>query len=249
MFEGAIAAKFADRFFEKEIFKIIKNRATIAALLMMIPDFGLGGLIYIAVLWNMYSAICKKVGISFSENKGKLIGAGVIVNIIVAIIIDIGLTAFFFLEPFIIYAQFYLSGKFFVESLKKCKHCGEWLVDHQQSPQHTSKLETQPHADVKIKQSNTKKIILFIVGGIILAFVIWLIINNYQKSDWEKAMEEYNSQPSYTEGATTVEEMPYFGEGQPSPYDGVPDNEYEEYYGNGDRSYPYDPNSSANSWE
>lgn len=121
MFEGMIAAKFANRYFEKDVFKIVKSRATLAALLMMLPDFGLGGFIFIAVLWNMYSKICEKVGISFSENRGKLIGVGAIVNIIVAFILDFALSALFFIEPFIIYAQFYLSGKFFVESLKTLK--------------------------------------------------------------------------------------------------------------------------------
>ena len=113
-----IAAKFADKYFEKSIFKIIKRRAALGSLLMMIPDFGLGGFIYIAVLWNMYSKISDKVGISFSDNMGKLIGVGVVVNIIIAFVIDFALSAVFFIEPFIVYLQFYLSGYLFVESLK-----------------------------------------------------------------------------------------------------------------------------------
>lgn len=121
MFEGWIAAKFADKFFEKDIFKIIKRRAFIGSLLMMIPDFGFGGFIFIAVLWSMYSKISEKVGISFSDHMGQLIGIGVIINIIVAFVLDFVLTAFFFLEPFILYFQFYLSGYLFVESLKKLK--------------------------------------------------------------------------------------------------------------------------------
>ena len=121
MFEGAIAAKLANKYFEKDIFKIIRKRALIGALLMALPDFGFGGFIFIAVLWNMYSKISEKVGISFSENKGKLIGLGFVVNIAVAFILDFMLSAFFFIEPFIVYAQFYLSGKMFVESLKQLK--------------------------------------------------------------------------------------------------------------------------------
>lgn len=62
-----------------------------------------------------------KVGISFSEHKGKLIGIGVVINIIVAFILDFALSALFFIDPFLVYAQFYLSGKMFVESLKKLK--------------------------------------------------------------------------------------------------------------------------------
>lgn len=119
MFEGFIAAKLANKAFEKDIFKVVKRHAFWGSLLMMLPDFGLGGFIFIAVLWSMYSKISEKVGISFSQNMGKLIGVGVIVNVIVAFIIDFALTMLFFIEPFIVYVQFYLSGKFFVESLKK----------------------------------------------------------------------------------------------------------------------------------
>lgn len=140
----------------------------------------------------------------------------------------------------------YCGGEI-MATAKKCKHCGEWLVDRQQSPQHTSKSETQPQEDVEIKHSNTKKIILFVVGGIILAFVIWLIIIKNQKSDWEKAMEQYNSQTPYIEEVLEAEEtVPYYDEGTVCPYDGVPDDEYD---GGVESTYPYDPNSNANAWE
>lgn len=121
MFEGIIAAKLAHKGFQEDVFKVIKRHATWGAILMMLPDFGFGGIIFIYVLWHMYGALCEKVGISFSENRSKLIGIGFAVNIAVAFILDIFLTAFFFIEPFILYFQFYLSGKFFVESLKKIK--------------------------------------------------------------------------------------------------------------------------------
>ena len=119
MFEGTISAKLADKFFEKSIFKIIKRRATIAALLLAIPDFGFGGVIYVFLLWNMYTKISDKIGISFSENKGKLIGVGFIVNILVAFVLDFAMTALFFIQPFLVYMQFYFSGKMFVETIKE----------------------------------------------------------------------------------------------------------------------------------
>lgn len=121
MFEGIISAKFANKYFEKEIFKIVKRHAFFGALLMAIPDFGFGVIIFIAVLWSMYGKIANKVGVSFSENWGKLVGLGVVVNIAVALVLDILLTALPFVLPFLMYFQFYLSGKFFVESLKKLK--------------------------------------------------------------------------------------------------------------------------------
>ncbi|MBD5403162.1 hypothetical protein HDR58_10280 [bacterium] len=121
MFEGTIAAKFANKYFEKDVFKIVRRHALVASLLMMLPDFGLGGLFYIVCLWRMYSKVAEKVGISFSNNKGKLIGVGFIVNIAAAFILDIIFTPLFFLEGFIVYAQFYLSGKLYVENIKKLK--------------------------------------------------------------------------------------------------------------------------------
>lgn len=119
MYEGRIAAKLAEPFFEKEILKIVKNHALWGSLLMAIPDFGFGVVIYCIVLWHMYYSICNKVGIPFSGNVTKLLGCGVVINILVALIMDIVLTAVFFLEPFWMYIQFYLSGKLFVESIKK----------------------------------------------------------------------------------------------------------------------------------
>lgn len=121
MFEGYIAAKFADRYFEEDVFKIVKNHALVGSLLMMIPDFGFGIVFYVLVLWHMYSSICDKVGISFSDNFFKLVGCGIVVNIVVALIMDLVLSFIFFLEPFWMYMQFYLSGKFFVEGIKAMK--------------------------------------------------------------------------------------------------------------------------------
>ena len=119
MFEGYIAGKFADKMFEEEVFQTIKKHAMVGALLMMIPDCGLGIIFFIAVLWHMYSSICDKVGISFSDHFWKLVGVGMMVNLLVVLISDIVFTVLFFLEGFIMYFQFYVSGKMFVESIKK----------------------------------------------------------------------------------------------------------------------------------
>ena len=118
MFEGYIAGKFANKMFEKDIFRVIKNHALCAALIMMIPDFGLGTLFFIGILWHMYSSICNKVGISFLNNFWSLVGVGMFVNIIIAFALDVIFSFLFFLEGFIVYFQFYLSGKLFIESIK-----------------------------------------------------------------------------------------------------------------------------------
>lgn len=121
MFEGLIAAKFANKMFEKDIFKIVKRHAFWGCLLMALPDFGFGAVIFIAVLWHMYSSIAKRCDLSFSDNFWKLAGLGFVVNIIVAFVLDLALSTVFFLAPFVFYAQFYLSGKFYIETLKRFK--------------------------------------------------------------------------------------------------------------------------------
>lgn len=103
MFEGFIASKFANKLFEKDIYRIVRNHALFGALIMMFPDLGLGTLVFIGVLWHMYSSICNKVGISFSDHFWSLVGIGFFVNIVIALVIDVIFSFLFFLEGFIIY--------------------------------------------------------------------------------------------------------------------------------------------------
>lgn len=119
MFEGYIAGKLANKILEKDVLKIVKNHAMCGALIMVFPLFGLDWIIYIGILWHMYYAICQKVGVSL--NFGNVI-VGFIVNIIVAIVLDAILTFIPFLIGFIVYAQFYFSGKAYIETLKKMKN-------------------------------------------------------------------------------------------------------------------------------
>ena len=140
-----------------------------------------------------------------------------------------------------------------MKAAKKCKHCGEWLEEKPLSTARGNSAIKPPNVDtsVEIKDSATKRIILFIVGGLVLAFIIWLIIASNQKSDWEKAMDEYNSQ--YTsrteEPASTYNEVQVYDEETVCSYDEVPDDEVEEYSGsNKYRTDSYDLNSDANAW-
>lgn len=88
-------------------------------LLLMFPEFGFGVIIYVIVLWHMYSSICNKLGISFSRNFWKLVGVGFFVNIIVALILNIVCSIIPLLPAFVHYAQFYISGKMFYEQIRK----------------------------------------------------------------------------------------------------------------------------------
>lgn len=121
MFEGSISGYIGEKMFkdnEKDIFKTIKIHALVGGLLLAFPEFGFGVIIFIFVLWHMYSSICNKVGISFSKNFWKIAGIGFIVNIIVAFILNLVLSFLPILIGFVHYAQFYLSGKLFYEQVK-----------------------------------------------------------------------------------------------------------------------------------
>lgn len=119
MLEGAVSGYLAGKIFpEKDLFKIVKRHAFWGALIMMLPDFGFGTIFFVIILWRMYTRLADKVGVSFLDNFWKLVGFGLLVNIIVAFAIDLLMTALFFLEGFIIYFQFYFSGKMFINVLK-----------------------------------------------------------------------------------------------------------------------------------
>lgn len=116
MFEGLIASKLANKMFEKDLYKIVKRHAFWGALVMLLPLFGLDWLVFVFVLWHMYNAICEALGTTL---KFSTIAVGFIVNIVVAIALDIIFTFIPFLIGFIVYAQFYFSGKAYIESLKR----------------------------------------------------------------------------------------------------------------------------------
>ena len=120
MLQGFIASKWGDKMFEEDIAKTVKRRAFWGALIMALPLFGLEWIVFTIILWNMYSALSEKVG---TKLKFGTIAVGFIVNIVVAIAID----ALFTLLPvlgwlgtgFLVYLQFYLSGKMYIETLRK----------------------------------------------------------------------------------------------------------------------------------
>ena len=118
MFEGYIANKLANKMFEKEVFSIVKKNAFCAAIVMSLPLFGIDWILFMIILWHMYSAICEKVGTTLKMSS---IIVGVIVNIIVGVALDIVLTFIPLLIGFIVYAQFYFSGKAFIEILKQIR--------------------------------------------------------------------------------------------------------------------------------
>ena len=117
MFEGLVANKLAKKMFdEKELYKIVKRHAFWGAFVMLFPLFGIDWLVFIYVLWHMYNAICEELGTSL---KFGTIAVGFVVNVVIAIILDILFTVIPFLTSFFVYAQFYFSGKAYIETLKR----------------------------------------------------------------------------------------------------------------------------------
>ena len=120
MLQGYVAKRWGDKMFEKDIAKIVRRRAFWGAVIMALPLFGIEWIVFIIILWSMYSALCEKVG---TKLKFSTIAVGFIVNIVVAIAVDMIFTILPILgwlgTGFVVYLQFYFSGKAYIETLKK----------------------------------------------------------------------------------------------------------------------------------
>lgn len=113
-------ARWGDKMFEEEMASIVKKHAAIAALIMMLPLFGLGVFAFAAILWHMYYDLCEKCG---TKLKLSSVILGILVNVVVAFVINL---LFSFIPVlgwlgtgFLIYVQFYFSGKSYIEILRK----------------------------------------------------------------------------------------------------------------------------------
>lgn len=112
-------ADLGDKMFDKDTAKIVRSHAFWGALIMALPLFGLDWIIFCCVLWHMYSRLCDRANTTL--HVGNII-VGAIVNIAIAIAIDIVLSFIPIIgwlgTAFIIYLQFYFSGKSYIETLK-----------------------------------------------------------------------------------------------------------------------------------
>ena len=115
-------AKWGDKMFEEDLAKVVRKHSFYAAIVMAIPLFGLGIFFFIYILWDMYSVLCEKCGTTL---KISTVIVGIIVNVIIAITVNLLLMLLpvvgWLGTGFIVYVQFYLSGKAFIESLRNLK--------------------------------------------------------------------------------------------------------------------------------
>lgn len=84
----------------------------------------------------------------------------------------------------------YCGGEI-MSAARKCKHCGQWLEGNanQLSPS-GSTISTNKFEEAEIRQSNSKIILGLIVVALVLAFVIWIISVEQEKSEYEKYLRE-----------------------------------------------------------
>lgn len=112
-------ADLGDKMFDKDTASIVRSHAFWGAVIMALPLFGLDWIIYCGILWHMYSNLCERAHKKLDI--GNII-TGVIVNIVIAIVIDALLSFIPVIgwlgTAFIVYMQFYFSGKSYVETLK-----------------------------------------------------------------------------------------------------------------------------------
>ena len=115
-------AKWGNKMFEDEMAKIVKKHSAIAAIIMMIPLFGLGIFCFIFILWHMYYELCEKCG---TELKLSSVIVGMIVNVLIAFAVNLVLAFVPVIgwlgTGFIIYVQFCFSRKSFIEVPRKLK--------------------------------------------------------------------------------------------------------------------------------
>ncbi|MCQ2188384.1 MAG: hypothetical protein MJZ00_00475 [Paludibacteraceae bacterium] len=120
MFEGQVA-KLAGReiFPQEDLFKIVHGHAKWGAIAMALPLPIADTILYIIVLWHMYNSLSERA------HKPLSFGAGILVNIFVCVVVCLVDEALdwipiigWFISAFIVYIQFYMSGKAYIEVMK-----------------------------------------------------------------------------------------------------------------------------------
>lgn len=75
--------------FSQQAEKLVTNHAIIGAISLALPLFGLDNIIYAITLWHMYVGLCNLARKSFGTNMTKSFVGAVIVNILVASVLEL----------------------------------------------------------------------------------------------------------------------------------------------------------------
>ncbi|MBR5893569.1 MAG: hypothetical protein IKZ37_08050 [Bacteroidaceae bacterium] len=79
---------FADAGLSQRVSSCVKTRSIVAAIIMVIPLWGIEVFLYAIVLWGMYSELCRLANVPFWKNFFTSVLGGFIVNIIVVFILN-----------------------------------------------------------------------------------------------------------------------------------------------------------------
>jgi len=117
--QGYVFKKVGDKMFDQDTAKIVKKHAFWGALILSLPLQVFDMIVFIIILWHMYSKLCERANTTL--HIGNII-VGLIINIIIAVVIDWLLFAIPVIgwlgTGFVVYLQFYLSGKGYISTLK-----------------------------------------------------------------------------------------------------------------------------------
>ena len=116
-FVKAVLKSAADEVLEKEIAKTVKQHAWIASLLMIFPLFGFDSILFIFVLWHMYTKICDLVHISFWDNFASTCLIAIIINFIIAFIASLLLSLIPLGDSIVAFMQIIFSGIAYLKAL------------------------------------------------------------------------------------------------------------------------------------
>jgi membrane-associated HD superfamily phosphohydrolase len=112
-------AKWGDKMFEAEMAKIVNRHALCASIVMFLPLFGMGIFAFIIILWSMYARLCERCNTKLTLGN---IVVGLFVNILICFVVNTMFAVFPVIgwlgTSFVVYLQFYLSGKAFIETLR-----------------------------------------------------------------------------------------------------------------------------------
>ena len=90
--EAAYMDKYIDKGFSKRAKKSVTSHAVCGGIVLALPAFGLDSIVYMIILWHMYSALSGMARESFKSSRTKNFIGAFIVNIIVTIGIDLVLS-------------------------------------------------------------------------------------------------------------------------------------------------------------
>ena len=78
-----------DRGFSDRARTVVTNHSIIGGIALALPLFGFDNIVYLIVLWHMYYDLCDLAQKSFGSNKTKSFVGAIIVNLIVATVLEL----------------------------------------------------------------------------------------------------------------------------------------------------------------